>query len=424
MRPSKGDVGPVDRRKCFVVLRLRIEGLRDRDVFTCFNPCDEYVILNVEEVNKVTPAERRVPEKEETWTLAPDQEDPCTFYEVSDKPKGSQDVEASKIPEVPTDVSEPPESGSTLPRNQESRKSKTKKVKNYLRKCKGALSKGDEGSTEKKRQEHCTSWYLEQSQSPLHEEPDVVPLEKPEETISDERIAEVVEVTVTLVEVDNAASPIDTLTNPPKDHETPDEALARLLDEDRRNDLRRSRTSLYEDARDSISDQATTTDEPECPSKVAREKTEAVSLETLTTEDTNLNKCDSSDTLIAEVAEGVYATTHRSVDAEQGKEDGNEETLQALSLLGGRGDVASLVRNLLGPIYGDGVINLLIRQARDILVCAYHGNLENFLKTYLSPAASLLAEVKSVASETQGQQTSDAYAVPNKPKHHPNPNVP
>ncbi|XP_043248648.1 puratrophin-1-like [Colletes gigas] len=68
--------------------------------------------------------------------------------------------------------------------------------------------------------------------------------------------------------------------------------------------------------------------------------------------------------------------------------------------LHGRGDVASLVRSLLGPIYGDGVINLLIRQARDILVCAYHGNLENFLKTYLSPAASLLAEVKSVASET------------------------
>lgn len=64
----------------------------------------------------------------------------------------------------------------------------------------------------------------------------------------------------------------------------------------------------------------------------------------------------------------------------------------------GRGDVASLVRNLLGPIYGDGVINLLIRQARDILVCAYHGNLENFLKTYLSPAATLLAEVKSAAA--------------------------
>ncbi|EFN71013.1 hypothetical protein EAG_09903, partial [Camponotus floridanus] len=58
------------------------------------------------------------------------------------------------------------------------------------------------------------------------------------------------------------------------------------------------------------------------------------------------------------------------------------------------GDFASLVRNLLGPIYGDNVMDLLIRQARDILVCAYHGNLENFVRAYLSPAAALLAEVK------------------------------
>ncbi|KYN04371.1 hypothetical protein ALC62_05137 [Cyphomyrmex costatus] len=65
-----------------------------------------------------------------------------------------------------------------------------------------------------------------------------------------------------------------------------------------------------------------------------------------------------------------------------------------------RGDFASLVRNLLGPIYGDSVMNLLIRQARDILVCAYHGNLENFVRIYLSPAAALLAEVKNVAFET------------------------
>ncbi|EZA60608.1 hypothetical protein DMN91_000116 [Ooceraea biroi] len=66
----------------------------------------------------------------------------------------------------------------------------------------------------------------------------------------------------------------------------------------------------------------------------------------------------------------------------------------------GRGHFASVVRNLLGPIYGDGVMNLVIRQARDILVCAYHGNLDNFVRIYLSPAAGLLAEVKYAASET------------------------
>lgn len=69
-------------------------------------------------------------------------------------------------------------------------------------------------------------------------------------------------------------------------------------------------------------------------------------------------------------------------------------------MLQNRGDFASLVRNLLGPIYGEGVMSLLIRQARDILVCAYHGNLESFVRTYLSPAAALLAEVRSVACET------------------------
>ena len=64
-----------------------------------------------------------------------------------------------------------------------------------------------------------------------------------------------------------------------------------------------------------------------------------------------------------------------------------------------RGDAASLVRSFLGPIYGEDVLDLLTRQARDILVCAYHGNLENFVKSYLSPATNLLAEVKQIATE-------------------------
>lgn len=77
-----------------------------------------------------------------------------------------------------------------------------------------------------------------------------------------------------------------------------------------------------------------------------------------------------------------------------------QKSMNHFIVLQNRGDFASLVRNLLGPIYGDSVMNLLIRQARDILVCAYHGNLENFVRTYLSPAAALLAEVKNVATET------------------------
>ncbi|XP_076678332.1 uncharacterized protein LOC143374237 isoform X2 [Andrena cerasifolii] len=355
----------------------------------------------------VIPAERRVPEKEETWTLAPDHQDSCTFFDdVPDaKPKGPQDVENTRITAdaAPPDTTEPTESG-TLPRSQETRKSKTKKVKSYLRKCKGALSKGDESATEKKRQEHCTSWFLNESE--LHPE-DTIQSEKQSDLPSESTArTEGTSAPVSQEAEDNTTPRPDKNppTNPCEDsHEvTADEALARLLDEDRRNDLRRSRTSLYEDARDS-----TAIDEDSAPGKAERERNDVVSLETLTTEDTNLNKCDSNDTLIAEVVETVFGAASPAAIAEGKEEEPRDredeadgDTLPALSLLGGRGDVASLVRNLLGPIYGDGVINLLIRQARDILVCAYHGNLENFFRTYLSPAASLLAEVKSIASET------------------------
>ncbi|XP_024867343.1 uncharacterized protein LOC112451748 [Temnothorax curvispinosus] len=49
-------------------------------------------------------------------------------------------------------------------------------------------------------------------------------------------------------------------------------------------------------------------------------------------------------------------------------------------------------------------MNLLIKQARDILVCGYHGNMENFVRTYLSPAATLLAKVKNVAASETGNE--------------------
>ncbi|XP_053971308.1 uncharacterized protein LOC128872533 isoform X1 [Hylaeus volcanicus] len=357
---------------------------------------------------QVIPAERRVPEKEETWTLAPDQQDPCSFFDDLPKPKGSQDVDTAKIlaEPSPAETSEAPEC-STLPRSQETRKSKTKKVKSYLRKCKGALSKGDESVSEKKRQEQCTSWYLEGSRASVYQEDTEVLLEKQDELL-DERIVDAEELSppeLQEVEDDATTRVDDPLENPAKGEtcdETPDEALARLLDEDRRNDLKRSRTSLYEDARDSTNDHCPV--EESCDTgKTVAERNDAVSLETLVTEDTNLNKCDSNDTLIAEAAENLGRVPDGSlvVDGEESEEDECPfETLRTVPFVGGRDGVALLVESMLGPIYGEGVINQLIRQARDILVCAYYGELEYFLKSYLSPAASLLAEVKSVASES------------------------
>ncbi|XP_071560266.1 uncharacterized protein [Temnothorax nylanderi] len=370
----------------------------------------------------VIPADRRPPEKEETWTLATDQQDSCVCFDstVDSKVKDAQNSEKTQL-KPPTEVISVDASDNvdnTLPRSQETRKSKTKKVKSYLKKCKGALSKGDENVTEKRRQENCTSWYLEDvatcaSQQEDRDEPPEKYTEFSEERLKGAaRDAEPVEdpASETLEENSSRGENLE---------ETPHEALTRLLEEDRRADLSRSRTSLYEDARDAnpeqnpVSDEKTPTKEPE-PFRDEERKDAAVSLETLTTEDTNLDKCDSSDTLIAEVPEATENATDINsteltiivVKEEENasKELADEELPAVLACCGNRGDFASLVRNLLGPIYGDNVMNLLIRQARDILVCAYHGNLENFVRTYLSPAATLLAEVKNVAASETGNE--------------------
>ncbi|KAG7187725.1 hypothetical protein KM043_016779 [Ampulex compressa] len=347
----------------------------------------------------VIPAERRVSEKDETWTLAPEQ-DSCAFLEEGNdgKPRAAQQADKLHsrvaVEGAPLDA---PDNADTLPRTQETRKSKTKKVKSYLRKCKGALSKGDDGVSERKRQENCTSWYLEEVSTSTSNQQE--PLEESAEKyteVADERIGESHDLASLVPEEAELIDGTISALAPPED------GLPRLAD--RRSDsTSRSRLSLYEDARDSCAEQS----EEKTPIKEsAAMNDEALSLETLTVEDTNLNKCDSNDTLIADVS-AVCATDFESranveeKRSEEMQEQSSEEEALAPTVLlsGNRGDVASLVRNLLGPIYGDGVINLLIRQARDILVCAYHGNLENFFRTYLSPAAALLAEVKSVAFE-------------------------
>ncbi|XP_018360921.1 PREDICTED: uncharacterized protein LOC108759792 isoform X2 [Trachymyrmex cornetzi] len=364
---------------------------------------------------KVIPADRRPPEKEETWTLAADQQDSCVCFDgaVDSKVKDAHNSEKTQLkpPAEVISVDAGDNVDNTLPRSQETRKSKTKKVKSYLKKCKGALSKGDENVADKRRQENCTSWYLDDvptcvSQQEDHDEPPEKYTEFPEE-----RLKEAVR------DVESVEDPVpetleENFSRGENLEEIPHDALTRLLEEDRRADLSRSRTSLYEDIKDGnpeqpVSDEKTPTKESEL-FRDEEKQDAAISLETLTTEDTNLNKCDSSDTLIAEVPEATEIATDLNSELtiivkeeeEDAPKDPADEEILVPVCCGNRGDFASLVRNLLGPIYGDNVMNLLIRQARDILVCAYHGNLENFVRTYLSPAAVLLAEVKNVASET------------------------
>lgn len=275
--------------------------------------------------------------------MAPDQRDLCSFFDdVSDvKSKSVHDADAGQsriVGDTGEASSEQQPEGGTLPRSQETRKSKTKKVKSYLRKCKGALSKGDEGSSDKKRPEVCTSWYLDES----HQEDLDVLLQKQSEYL-DERVAETEEASSPTpndssegARSSNDDPPTSSAKNDNPD-ESEDERLARLTEDEANEsneaDLRRSRTSVYEDARDSLNDRECTVDEcGSCVSGTA-ERNDAVSLETLTTEDTNLNKCDSNDTLIAEVA-ATGPDSSSLVEEGKKEETGDGETLNALSPLG------------------------------------------------------------------------------------------
>lgn len=248
------------------------------------------------------PADRRPPEKEETWTL-PDQ-DSCVLFDdiINSKPTGTQDCEKKqlKLTTEATSVDTGDNVNNILPRSQETRKSKTKKVKSYLRKCKGALSKGDENVTEKKGQENCTSWYLEDIAIRASREDYDEPAEKYTE-FSEERLEETRDTeTVEDLMPETFFSRNENLEG------APDETFIGLLEENRRIDLGKSETLLYENAKRTsqeqhISNQKTPTRKPE--KFCGEEKKDIVLLETLTAEETNLNKFASNDTLIAEVAE-------------------------------------------------------------------------------------------------------------------------
>jgi len=281
---------------------------------------------------QVIPADRRPPEKEETWTLAADQQDPCVLLDdtVDPKARGPQDLEKMQLKSAEPISADAVDNadGNNLPRSQEIRKSKTKKVKNYLRKCKGALSKADETVTEKKRQENCTSWYLEDvSTGTSHQETrDELPERYTEfrENRLDESIREPIE--------DPTIEPLR-VSRSENLEGTPDEALTRLLEEDRRADVSSSRISLYEDARTASPEL-----QPALEEKTSREsegfhdeatKNVAVSLETLMTGDANLDKCGSSDTLIAEVPEAAETATELAIAAPDG-ESTLEESAEAI----------------------------------------------------------------------------------------------
>ena len=147
-------------------------------------------------------------------------------------------------------------------RSHETRKSKSKRVKSYLKRCKGALTKSDEGSCDRKKnssgeqqqqQQTSSSWYIDGKKATL-----VKPEEEDDEEELQPRIEEVFELCK------------------PRSQEV----------------HKGSRGSLYEDARDEFG--------AACSDVVLEGEEEG---EVGVKDDGSLNKCDSSDTLIAESQE-------------------------------------------------------------------------------------------------------------------------
>ncbi|XP_063986274.1 uncharacterized protein LOC135167228 isoform X2 [Diachasmimorpha longicaudata] len=294
----------------------------------------------------VIPAERRVPgDKEETWTLASDV--PFSDAGKIDNNHEGQNFDESKDDEEFVDASD-------LSRCQESRKSRAKKVKNYLKKCKGALSSAREESSSRgqskkqqqyrnrqKRHSTSSSWYLDDS-TPLR---------------------------------DDGNQSKDAAVQIKENLPTRTTSLTRDIDETvTRTSPRRFGSESLLDSTDRITDETTV----------------------------------DVDTRDRGVIDGPELQDN---DCHQGDNEERVVPVACPILTGNRGDVASLVRNLLGPIYGEKVLDQLTRQARDILVCAYHGNLESFVESYLSPASVLLGRVKSTVTETDDESLPDGWPL-------------
>ncbi|KFB50965.1 AGAP006188-PC-like protein [Anopheles sinensis] len=61
------------------------------------------------------------------------------------------------------------------------------------------------------------------------------------------------------------------------------------------------------------------------------------------------------------------------------------------------GSVEDLIDRYLGPLYphyADHTRPMLIRQARDLLVCTFHGDLERFEGHFLRPATDIVRELR------------------------------
>lgn len=243
------------------------------------------------------PVDRRASEKEENWTLAKECEDSTAQSSDTKDPKPkieNEQKDTEKCSQKSVD-DKSSETDATITRGHETRKSKARRVKSYLKKCKGALSKSEDNSVERKR-ENCSSWYLKES-SDSSSKPDISEL-----VTTDDDLEEAISSVPHEVEI-NKQEALDV-------HDS--ENLQKGLDESKNDFDKGSKGSLYEDASDiavhETREEKTTTRDPDnlVEGPPTKKETEI--------QDNIMNKCDSSDTLIADVPEVLKTTINIEVE--------------------------------------------------------------------------------------------------------------
>ncbi|KAL7287241.1 hypothetical protein TKK_0018371 [Trichogramma kaykai] len=259
---------------------------------------------------KVIPADRRaITDKEsETWTNS-EPEKLTNDTTTLDSIKANVVEDQTPPPKVESSTPDEHLSG----RNHETRKSKSKRVKNYLRRCKGALTKGDDShSCERKKsdqqqqqqQSGSSAWYVDDkkdsAEAPPETDPSLVkeassgstsesPEPQPRADLGDEIKAE------DIFELCKLRS----------------ESKSSLLDDDEKVEDYSSSNNLADNVEinRNVEKADETTSKPllllgnesneEVLAVVAKAESEAAEAEA----GGELNKCDSSDTLIAEQEE-------------------------------------------------------------------------------------------------------------------------
>uniref|UniRef100_A0A182FI00 Uncharacterized protein n=1 Tax=Anopheles albimanus TaxID=7167 RepID=A0A182FI00_ANOAL len=92
-------------------------------------------------------------------------------------------------------------------------------------------------------------------------------------------------------------------------------------------------------------------------------------------------------------------TIHQHEPQQQQQQQHPQDAPVSSSLSSAHGSIERLIDQYLGPLYPhydtDHTRPMLIRQARDLLVCTYRGDLERFEGHFLRPATDIVRQLRT-----------------------------